>query len=110
MSMSWASLMARTRRYSLPTKLPSTNTSKRLASRSLTPTSFGVVVARLNRARFHRSRIANGASASDSIRNDKMKIAFLELHDWEEKYLRERMDHAHDLLAFREVLEDKHLA
>ena len=39
-----------------------------------------------------------------------MKIAFLELHDWEEKYLRGRVDHAHELVAFREVLEDKHLA
>src|SRR5664280_604284 len=40
----------------------------------------------------------------------KMKIAFFELHDWEEKYLRERVDGAHEVVAIREVLEDKHLA
>jgi len=39
-----------------------------------------------------------------------MKIVFLELHDWEEKYLRGRLDQAHELVIFREVLEDKHLA
>jgi D-lactate dehydrogenase len=39
-----------------------------------------------------------------------MKIAFFELHDWEEKYLRGRVDHAHELVAFREVLDDKQLA
>lgn len=39
-----------------------------------------------------------------------MKIAFLELHDWEEKYLRGRVDSAHELAAFRDVLEDKDLA
>ena len=38
-----------------------------------------------------------------------MKIAFLELHDWEEKYLRGRVDQAHELVVFREVLEDKQL-
>ena len=38
-----------------------------------------------------------------------MKIAFLELHDWEEAYLRERVDGAHTVVALREVLEDKHL-
>src|SRR5947207_1900432 len=39
-----------------------------------------------------------------------MKIAFLELHDWEEKYLRGRVDLGHELVTFREMLEDKHLA
>lgn len=39
-----------------------------------------------------------------------MKIAFLELHDWEEKYLHGRLDHACEWVVFREVLEDKHLA
>lgn len=39
-----------------------------------------------------------------------MKIAFFELHDWEEKYLRKRVDGAHEVVAFREVLEDKDLA
>lgn len=39
-----------------------------------------------------------------------MKIAFLELHDWEEEYLRGRLDHAHELVAFREVLEDEQFA
>ena len=38
-----------------------------------------------------------------------MKIAFLELQDWEEKYLRTRVDGAHEVMAFREVLEDKDL-
>ncbi len=47
---------------------------------------------------------------SDSIRDDEMKIAFLELHDWEESYLRRRVDRTHELVVFREVLEDKHLA
>jgi D-lactate dehydrogenase len=27
-----------------------------------------------------------------------MKIAFLELHEWEEKYLRERIDHSHEII------------
>lgn len=35
-----------------------------------------------------------------------MKIAFLELHDWEEKYLRERVDGGHQITVFRGVLED----
>jgi D-lactate dehydrogenase len=39
-----------------------------------------------------------------------MKIAFLELHEWEEKYLRQRLDRAHEMVVIREVLEDKHLA
>lgn len=39
-----------------------------------------------------------------------MKIALLELHDWEETYLRQRVDGAHTVVAFREVLEDKDLA
>ena len=38
-----------------------------------------------------------------------MKIAFLELHDWEEAYLRKRVDGMHEVQAFRGVLEDKHL-
>jgi D-lactate dehydrogenase len=39
-----------------------------------------------------------------------MKLAFLELQAWEEKYLRGRLDGAHEVVAFREVLEDKHLS
>ena len=39
-----------------------------------------------------------------------MKIAFLELHDWEEKYLRKRLDGAHEMVVLREVLEDKLLS
>ena len=39
-----------------------------------------------------------------------MKLAFLELQDWEQKYLRGRIDGAHELVALREVLEDKHLS
>jgi D-lactate dehydrogenase len=39
-----------------------------------------------------------------------MNIAFLELHDWEEGYLRDRVGHAHSMVAVREALEDKHLA
>src|ERR1035437_9613580 len=38
-----------------------------------------------------------------------MKIAFFELHEWEEKYLADRVDGAHEVMVFREVLEDKHL-
>ncbi len=34
----------------------------------------------------------------------------MELHDWEETYLRGRVDGAHTVVALREVLEDKHLA
>ena len=39
-----------------------------------------------------------------------MKLAFLELQAWEEKYLRGRLDRAHEVVALREVLEDKHLS
>lgn len=39
-----------------------------------------------------------------------MKIAILELQPWEEKYLRERVDGAHEIVALPGVLEDKHLA
>ena len=39
-----------------------------------------------------------------------MKLVFFELHDWEETYLRQRVDGAHTVVAFREVLEDKDLA
>ncbi|HUI05572.1 MAG TPA: hydroxyacid dehydrogenase [Verrucomicrobiae bacterium] len=39
-----------------------------------------------------------------------MRIAFFELHDWEEAYLRERLDAVHTVVAVREALEDKHLA
>jgi len=39
-----------------------------------------------------------------------LKLAFLELQDWEQKYLRGRIDGAHELVALREVLEDKHLS
>ena len=38
-----------------------------------------------------------------------MKIAFLELQDWEEKYLRARVDKAHEVMAFRGMLADKDL-
>src|SRR5437867_1366900 len=35
----------------------------------------------------------------DAIRQScDMKIAFLELHDWEEKYLRERIDPVHEIV------------
>jgi hypothetical protein len=33
-----------------------------------------------------------------------MKIAFLELQDWEEKYLRKRVDGAHEVMTIRGVL------
>lgn len=39
-----------------------------------------------------------------------MKIAILELQPWEEKYLRGRLDGAHEILAVMGVLEDKQLA
>ena len=39
-----------------------------------------------------------------------MKIALLEVHDWEEAYLRERVAGAHTVVVLHEVLEDKHLA
>jgi D-lactate dehydrogenase len=39
-----------------------------------------------------------------------MKIVFLELRDWEEKFLRERVDGRNEVVVFREVLEEKHLA
>src|SRR5437879_5802385 len=39
-----------------------------------------------------------------------MRLAFLELQAWEEKYLRGRVDGAHDVVALREVLEDRSLA
>ncbi|HUJ10120.1 MAG TPA: hydroxyacid dehydrogenase [Verrucomicrobiae bacterium] len=39
-----------------------------------------------------------------------MKIAFLELQDWEEKYLRGRLDTHEDVVVFRDVLEDPDLA
>jgi D-lactate dehydrogenase len=39
-----------------------------------------------------------------------MKIAFLELQPWEEKYLRARMDGKYEIVVVPEVLEDKHLA
>jgi hypothetical protein len=42
--------------------------------------------------------------------DNEMKIALLELHDWEEKYLRGRIDQAQELVAFPEILEDKQLA
>jgi D-lactate dehydrogenase len=38
-----------------------------------------------------------------------MKIAILELQPWEEKYLRGRVDGAHEIVALPGVLEDKHL-
>jgi D-lactate dehydrogenase len=39
----------------------------------------------------------------------KLKLVFFELHDWEEQYLRERVDGQHDVLVFRGVLEDRDL-
>jgi D-lactate dehydrogenase len=39
-----------------------------------------------------------------------MKLAFLELQAWEEKYLRGRLAGAHEVVAFREVLEEKTLS
>ena len=39
-----------------------------------------------------------------------MKVAFLELQDWEEKYLRKRMDGAHEVMTIRGALADKHFA
>jgi len=39
-----------------------------------------------------------------------MKLAFLELQPWEEKYLRGRVDGTHEIIALSGVLEDKHLA
>lgn len=39
-----------------------------------------------------------------------MKIAFLELHEWEEKYLRERLDAGHEVVAMRDILDHSHLA
>ena len=38
-----------------------------------------------------------------------MKIVFFELHEWEERYLRERLRTPHDLVAFRRALEDNDL-
>ena len=38
-----------------------------------------------------------------------MKLAFFELHEWEEKFLRERMDARLELAVFRGVLEDDDL-
>lgn len=38
-----------------------------------------------------------------------MKIAFFELHDWEQSYLRERLGGAHEIMVVREVLNDAHL-
>ncbi len=39
-----------------------------------------------------------------------MKTAVFELHEWEEKYLRQLVDSAHEVVAFREVVDDKNLA
>ncbi len=39
-----------------------------------------------------------------------MKIAFLELQSWEEKYLRGRVDGTHEIVALPGVLEDKQFA
>ena len=38
-----------------------------------------------------------------------MRIAFLELQPWEEKYLRERLDGSHEIVALHEALDDEHL-
>ena len=39
-----------------------------------------------------------------------MKIAFFEVQEWEETYLRKRLDGAHEVVTFHDVLEDRHLA
>jgi D-lactate dehydrogenase len=39
-----------------------------------------------------------------------MKIAFLELHEWEEKYLRDRIDGRHQIVTLPGVLEDTHFS
>src|SRR5882762_3286693 len=39
-----------------------------------------------------------------------MKLAFFELQPWEEKYLRGRVDGKHEIIAFQDVIEDRHLA
>jgi D-lactate dehydrogenase len=39
-----------------------------------------------------------------------MKITFLELQDWEEAYLRKRVNGAHEVMTIRGVLQDKHFA
>ena len=39
-----------------------------------------------------------------------MKIALFELHEWEEQFLRKRLEPAHTLVAFRSVLGDAALA
>src|SRR5438552_4003173 len=59
---------------------------------------FGAGAVKSNRARFRRLHTGNGP----------MKIVFLELHDWEEAYLRKRLNGA--FIAYREVLDDSHLA
>jgi len=38
-----------------------------------------------------------------------MKLAFFELQEWEERYLRERLGPAHEIVAFRRRLEDEDL-
>jgi lactate dehydrogenase-like 2-hydroxyacid dehydrogenase len=38
-------------------------------------------------------------------KSGEMRIVFFELHDWEEQYLREHVDGAHEVVAIREVLE-----
>ena len=49
-------------------------------------------------------------SCSFAVRKSTVKIAIFELHEWEEKYLRDRVDGAHEVTVFREVLGDKHLS
>jgi len=39
-----------------------------------------------------------------------MKIALLELNDWEEKHLRQRMDGGSEITVIRDILDDSHLA
>ncbi len=39
-----------------------------------------------------------------------MNIVFTELNEWEEQYLRDRLDKNHHVTALREVLTDEHLA
>src|ERR1043166_3957850 len=88
MSTSWASPTAQTSNYCSRTKMPSTGISKRLALPSGTRTCFGADAAKSSRARFRRSHTGNWS----------MKIAFLEPPDWEENYLRERIDPRHEIV------------
>src|SRR5205809_7384064 len=98
MSVSWVLPTAPISNCCSRTKPRLTNTLRRPASPSVTPTFSGAAAAKSSRARFRRLHTGNGP----------MKIVFLELHDWEEAYLRKRLNGA--FIAYREVLDDSHLA